>query len=46
VKLNWNQMRALYAEAIERINQNPLPLPRSLKGGRDHKDQSPNGKES
>ncbi len=45
IKLNWNQMRALYAEAIDRINQNPLPLPRALKGGRDHKDQSPNGKE-
>lgn len=46
IKLNWNQMRALYADAIDRINQNPLPLPRALKGGREQKDQSPNGKES
>ena len=45
IKLDWNQMRALYAEAIERINQNPLPLPRPLKSGREHTEQSPDGKE-
>lgn len=45
IKVNWDQMRALYAEAIDRINQNPLPLPRALRGSREHKEQNPNGKE-
>lgn len=46
IKLNWDQMRALYAEAIDRLGRNPLPLPRALRSGRENKDQSPNGKES